>query len=64
MASGLGPDEGGLPSAEELFRTGPDLAPAEVIQETRHLLGLDSARRVRHGEMPGVDGLAEELGLA
>jgi len=46
---------------------GPPARPAgdpELVAEARHLLGLDSARRVRHGDMPDVDGLAEELGLA
>jgi hypothetical protein len=42
---------------------GPDRDPAEVIEDTKRLLGLD-APRVRHGDgLPDVHGLAGHLGL-
>jgi len=38
--------------------------PADVLEEARHLLSLDSAHRVRHRpDGPDVTGLAEGLGL-
>ncbi len=54
------PDQGW----DDLLRTGPARSRDEVIAETRHLLGLDSARRERYEPgLPDVSGLAEELGL-
>lgn len=45
-----------------LLSTGPDLSPAEVIEDTRHLLGL-GARGVRYGDgLPDVGDLRGKLG--
>ena len=54
------PDQGW----DDLLRTGPARSRDEVIEETRHLLGLDSARRARYQPgLPDVSGLAGELGI-
>lgn len=56
-----GPDEGALPSIEDL--TGPPGDPDATLAEIRHQLGI-GAPRVRYGDLPDVSGLAGEIGLA
>ncbi len=48
---------------DDLLGAGPDLSPAEVVEDARHLLGI-GARRVRYGDgLPDVSGLAEGMDL-
>jgi hypothetical protein len=58
------PDEGGLPSAEELFITRPAAIPAEVRDELLSQMGHDVPRPPRPPDHPDVHGMAEDLGLA
>jgi hypothetical protein len=73
-----GPEEGGLPSAEELFSQGAEISSAELSAAVLEQLGSDRPgpfgshayrrawgdhqRRIRAG-YPDVGGLADGLGL-
>jgi hypothetical protein len=59
-----GLDEGGLPSAEELFDPRPSASRAEIHDELRRQMGEDVPRPPRPPDHPDVSGLAEQLGLA
>ncbi len=67
--AGYGREEGGLPSADELFGTGPELSPRDIAAEALRQMGepampgyAEHCRQQYEGE-PDVSGLAEELGL-
>jgi hypothetical protein len=62
--TGRGPDEGGLPSAEDLFLTRRAATPAEVRDEILAQLGQDVPGPPRPPDHPDVSELRQRLGLA
>ncbi len=66
---GYGPDEGGLPSIENLISTGPDRDRREVVLDTLQQMGEAAAGYAEHRRMqyrggyPDVSDLRGYLGL-
>jgi len=60
-----GPTEDSLPSAEDLFSTGPAVTPEQAASEVRRSAGLRHAPRSdrRRRDGPDVAGLLRWLGL-
>jgi hypothetical protein len=59
-----GPTEGSLPSAEDLFSTGPVTTPEQAADEVRRSVGLRHAPRPdQRRDGPDVAGLLHWLGL-
>jgi hypothetical protein len=58
------PDEGNLPTAEELFSTGTTRDPEDLKADLRHRMGLaDRPRPHRSPGLPDTHFLREQMGL-
>jgi hypothetical protein len=55
--------ERSLPDAEDLFRTGPEVSPAEAADEVRRSLGMRVPDAVHRTDRPDVGELRRALGL-